>query len=923
MRKERIWENRDNFNVNGLPARSWFTPFSEGQWAAFRAVGESDLVVSLNGAWRFEYAARPEMAPEGFEAFEFNDDDWELLPVPSCWQMYGYGRPHYTNVPYPFPVNPPFVPDENPTGSYRRIFEVPEAWDGHQVRLRFDGVDSCFEVYVNGVKVGMAMGSRLPHEFDITAQLRAGVNVLAVRVYQWSAGSYLEDQDMWWLSGIFRDVSLVAFPRLQIGDVAILTELDDVYCDAELQISATVNNLSGNGVKGAVVSAVLRDDNSQIVAQCKESISLEAGDSAVVALTMELAAPRKWSAEEPNLYRLAVSLYDAAGFEMMAIPKMVGVRKVEIVDGVLLINGKRVFFRGANRHEHHPDFGRALPVESMIRDIEILKRHNFNAVRTSHYPDDPRWYDLCDRYGIFLIDECDMETHGFALPSWSDWRRNPIGDPAWEAALVWRMEQMVTRDRNHPSVVMWSLGNEAGFGCNLSKMVEAAQRLDGSRPIHYEGDYGAELADVYSRMYQPLSFLKQTATLDKPVEGMESVPVERLRSRPLLLCEYGHAMGNGPGGLREYWEHFRNHPRSCGGFIWEWIDHGIRCESDAGESYFAYGGDFGDEPNDGNFIIDGLITADREPSPAMAQLKKVHEPVAVWAIEATAGRFMVANRRDFTGLDDLTCTWKLMADGQTLQSGRLELPVLMPGESGEVSVPFTMPACPVRDYWLEFSFTLALERPWAAAGHEVAWAQVPLRESNPLPTVAAAGILEADESDSEIYISGCGFGLAFDKTDGTLCHWEANGVELLERGPLAQFWRSPTDNDGGRRSVGVQEVWRKHGLDVLQTRVDSVELTTIDDKRCVVTVKARLGGAVVKDAIEVCYCYTIDANGVVGLKFSGEPVGDWECSWPRIGVSLHLPAELDQAQWYGLGPGESYCDSKDGVRLGHWSATVD
>lgn len=920
---KQIWEMQDNFGVERLPARAWFTPFREGEWAAFRAAGESDLVRSLNGSWRFQYATSPAVAPPSFERNDYDDSEWDLLPVPSSWQMHGYGQPHYTNIMYPFPVNPPYVPSENPTGSYRRTFEVPAGWQDHQIRLRFDGVDSCFEVYVNGTRVGMGMGSRLPHEFDITEALRAGKNVLAVRVYQWSAGSYLEDQDMWWLSGVFRDVSLVAFPKLQIADVAVVTDLDATYTDAELTVTAEVGNLTATAVTGAGLTAVLRDDAGQIVATGTAVVAIKAGGQQTINLKTAVAAPRKWTAESPDLYKLVVSLADAAGCEQMAVPLAVGFRKVEIIDAVLCVNGKKVLFRGANRHEHHPDFGRALPLETMIRDIELLKQHNFNAVRTSHYPSDPRWYDLCDRYGIFLIDECDVETHGFAMPDWKEWALNPLADPTWEAPLVDRMTRMVVRDRNHPSVIMWSLGNEAGFGCNHHKMAATARALDPTRLIHYEGDYQCEVADVYSRMYSHISFLDQVATLDAPLPGYETVPFERFTQRPFMLCEYGHAMGNGPGGLKEYWERFRRYPRFAGGFIWEWIDHGIRCLTDDGEPFFAYGGDFGDEPNDGNFIIDGLVSPDREPLPAMTQLKKMHEPVLVEPVDAARGTFRLTNQYDFSGLDGLACIWKLVADGETLQSGPLSLPSLAPGESGELTVPFTMPPCPLRDYWVELIFTLAADTLWAPCGHEVAWAQAMARRAQVPQVSAVHASLKTTDGVDVICCSGNDFSLAFDKRSGTLSHWVAGETTLLTRGPLAQFWRAPTDNDGGRRGCGVQSEWRNHGLHALMTRIDTVELTQATKDAAVVTVRAHLGGPVVKVGIDVTYTYTVLASGEVRLVFSGEPMGTWKTIWPRIGVSLRLPAALERVQWYGLGPGESYCDSKDGVRLGHWAATVD
>lgn len=925
MQKTKVWENQNNYGVNRLPARAWFTPFHDDGWAAFKASGESNLSVSLNGLWNFHYAEQPETVPAGFEKSDFDYSNWDQLPVPSCWQMHGYGRPHYTNVQYPFPLNPPFVPSYNPTGCYRRVFEVPAAWAEHQIRIRFDGIDSAFELFLNGQKIGIGMGSRMPHEFDLTHALRKGRNTLAVRVYQWSAGSYLEDQDMWWLSGIFRNVTLIAFPKIQIADLTVVTELDKNYRDGELKLNAKLQNLADTDATGLKIKAVLRDHNSQIIGTCETATDLKSGDASVVPLVMKITSPQKWSAEAPHLYHLLVTLNDANGNVLMAIPLMVGFRKIEIVNGVLLINGQRIFFRGANRHEHHPDYGRTLPLESMIHDIELLKQHNFNAVRTSHYPDDPRWYDLCDRYGIYLIDECDVETHGFSLPDWNNWRQNPLNDPEWEGALVDRMERMVVRDRNHPSVVMWSLGNESGFGCNHHKMATVARKLDPTRPIHYEGDDKLELSDVLSRMYQRLEFLKETANLSGPITQMEDVPLERLRNKPVLLCEYGHAMGNGPGGLREYWEHFRNHPRSCGGFIWEWIDHGIRCVTNDGTEYFAYGGDFGDEPNDGNFVIDGLITPDRQSSPVMVQLKKLFEPVFVETLDATTGKFRITNQRDSIDLDDLTATWRLVADGDIIQNGLIALPKLNPGASVDITLPFNMPACPVRDYWFEFSFTLTHDTLWAQAGHEVAWAQAPLRLSMPLPPkkILNTGALVAENERVDLSLKAPEFTATFDKASGRFYQWEAQGIKLFEDGPTAQFWRAPTDNDGGLRGSGVATLWRKYGLHALQTRIDTVEIGDIKQNQIVLNVNSRMGGARVREGIELAYQYRVFANGALLLKYSGQPVGNWECSWPRVGLTMRLPADLEQVQWYGLGPEESYCDIKDGVRLGHWKATVD
>lgn len=934
-------EKIDHFNINCLAPRACFVPFQEAGAAMRGLASESTMVRSLNGAWKFHYAPRPLAAPTGFQAPTFDDADWDTLSVPSCWQMHGYGRPHYTNVIYPFPVDPPYVPSENPTGSYRRTFILPEAWDGLQIRLRFDGVDSCFETYVNGHFAGMGMGSRLPHEFDVTALVKAGINTVAVRVYQWSAGSYLEDQDMWWLSGIFREVSLVAMPQVQLADIGIVTDLDAACCDAVLRVDASVANL---GVDAAACRLEVRltDAAGVRMASARTAVGLAAGTTAAVILKAKVTAPRLWSAEDPYLYNLVATLYDAAGNVLMSAPQRVGFRKIEIVDGQIRINGRKVVFRGVNRHEHHPDHGRALPFESMVEDIQIMKRHNINAVRTSHYPNDPRWYDLCDQYGLYLIDECDLETHGFHSHGWSG---NPLDDPAWEAPIIDRMQRMVRRDRNHPCVVIWSLGNEAGFGRNHVKMKAAAKAIDPTRPIHYEGDYEMEIADMYSRMYLTVEACERICKAEGNfvMRDLKELLQARYANKPFIICEYAHAMGNGPGSLKEYWDIIYREPRLAGAFVWEWIDHGIRAvrgsdgvahvagslNRESGtvnrEPFFAYGGDFGDVPNDGNFVIDGLISSDREPSPAMAELKQVLAPVLTVAVNAGKGALRLTNRHMFSDLAHLDARWNLLADGVPVQSGMLRLPRIAPFKSADVTVPFESPRGDGREFWLEVAYTLKDDTLWAARGHEVAFAQFKVRDARPLavPTILVKSMPQPVDLYDKVVLADDGCKLVFDKTSGLLTEWVADGTSLLVRGPRANFWRAPTDNDGGRRGVGVQKEWREHGLSALQHHIASVTASLDEAGKPLVTVKSRVSGPVVKVGIACEYVYSVRPDGALTVVFSGVPWGKWECIWPRIGLQFHLPQTFDRVRWYGRGPGESYVDSKDGQRLGCWSATVD
>jgi beta-galactosidase/beta-glucuronidase len=763
--------------------------------------------------------------------------------------------------------------------------------------------------------------------------------VLAVRVWKWSAGSYLEDQDMWWLSGIFRPVSLVAMPRAQIADVGVRTTFDGRFRDATLAVEATLANLGSSPFQGSLRAELLDPDGQTVLEKTVPlpRAGLASRKDKTLAFDLPVAAPRKWSSETPDLYTLLVVLRDAKGAEVEAVPVRVGFRQVDIVDGVLRINGVRAVLKGVNRHEHHPDFGRAVPYEAMVKDILAMKRHNINAVRTSHYPDDPRWYDLCDRYGIYLIDECDLETHGFGMPWGCAWTLNPAADPDWEAPIVDRMRRMVLRDRNHPSIVIWSLGNESGIGCNHHAMAKAARAIDPSRPIHYEGDYNCDVADMFSQMYPSLGTVRLVDEAEKPFEfafgGISgSFPPERMRKLPYILCEYAHAMGNGPGGLQDYWDYIYASKRMCGAFVWEWLDHGIRRKNGLGQEYYAYGGDFDDHPNDGNFVIDGLMFPDRTPSPGMAELKKVLEPV-----QATAwkdGRLSVRNRHMFASLDYLRATWRILADGTPVRFGSVAVPAIAAGATGRISLPVgAIPEDDAREWLLDVDFVLAEDTPWAKAGHTVATAQFLLRAASAVPPAAKPPKppkVALSESPVAYTLSGAGFEVVFGKIDGRIASWTHDGRRVLEDGPRLNFWRAPTDNDGGCRGCGVQQAWREHGLHALQHRLRDLAVEPARDGSVVVTARVRMAGPIVKVFIDCTCTCRVRPDGQVDLRVQGAPGGvpgtlggDWTCTWPRIGVQLRMPACGDRVRWYGLGPGECYIDTKSAQRRGLWNATVD
>ncbi|MHB9132123.1 MAG: beta-galactosidase, LacZ type [Armatimonadota bacterium] len=915
------WENPALPHRNRLPARANTLPYPDAEAALTGNPGRSAWLLPLNGQWQFHYAASPAEAPEGFYADEYPTAEWDTLPVPSCWQMHGYGYPHYTNAPYPFPLDPPYVPTENPTGSYKRCFTLPAAWAGRRIVLHFDGVDSAFDVWVNGQQVGFSKGSRIPAEFDVTALVRAGANTLAVRVYQWSDGSYCEAQDMWWLSGIFRDVSLIALAPTHLYDVKVQTTFDASYGDAVLSVAAEIQHASSPLADNHQLEATLLDARRQPVST--QTATITAKDSSI-QLSMPIAKPDKWTAETPYLYTLLLALKSARGETLEVVPVTVGFRQVEIKDAILLVNGAPVTFKGVNRHEHHPDYGRTVPYETMVQDILLMKRHNINAVRTSHYPDDPRWYDLCDRYGIYLIDECDLETHGFTYAP--DWQGNPANDPAWEVACVDRMERMVQRDKNHPSIIIWSLGNEANVGCNHKVMADRARELDPTRPIHYEADQHLTFADIFSQMYPHIDNVKKIGEGKESIPYWDQTPIEpELYAKvPYIMCEYAHAMGNGPGGLKEYWDTIYQYPRLQGGFIWEWVDHGIRQHTADGTEYFAYGGDFGDQPNDGNFVCDGLIFPDRIPSPGLIEYKKVIEPVQVEAVDLAAGEVALINRYDFRTLDDLRLSWSVSADGRVLESGTAPIPAIAAGQRGTVKIPYTQPAPqPGTEYCLTLSFALAQDELWAAAGHEVAWAQFTLPVAVPAGRVLVANEMPAlslEESGNLICVTGSDFSLTFDRVYAQLKSWQVNGQPLLAAGPRLNFWRAVTDNDRGWDNA---KPWRDARLDSLQHRTNSVEVCQLADQVVQIKASVRIAPPILPSCFLCDYTYTIYGSGDMLLEVHGVPQGNMPPTLPRIGLQMTLPKSLEQVAWFGRGPGESYADTKQAGRFGLWHAGVD
>ncbi|MFF4910159.1 glycoside hydrolase family 2 TIM barrel-domain containing protein [Streptomyces sp. NPDC001260] len=831
-----------------LPPRAWYA--------------SSDATsLSLNGSWRLRVSPTADAEDDSFAEPGFDAGGWDEVTVPGHWVLQGdgaFGLPIYTNHLYPFPVDPPHVPTENPTGDHLRVFDLPADWpsEGGAV-IRFDGVESCARVWLNGTDIGEFKGSRLPHEFAVGHLLQPTGNVLAVRVHQWSAGSYLEDQDQWWLPGIFRDVTLLHRPAGSALDFFVHASYDHGTGEGTLRVDSDVD--------GRVSVPAL-------------DIDVETGTTVTVPV-------QPWSAEVPKLYDGELVT------EGERVPLRIGFRTVELADGLIKVNGRPVLFKGVNRHEWHPEKGRALDLETMREDVLLMKRHNLNAVRTSHYPPHPAFLDLCDEYGLWVIDECDLETHGFTEQAWRD---NPVDDDRWTPALLDRAARMVERDKNHPSVVMWSLGNEAGTGRGLTAMAEWIHGRDSSRLVHYEGDWNCRDTDVYSRMYASHA---EVETIGRDLDG----GTHKRRELPFILCEYGHAMGNGPGGIADYQRLFEAHDRLQGGFIWEWIDHGVKHP----ELGYAYGGDFGEELHDGNFVCDGLIFPDRLPSPGLLEFKKVIEPVS---LEPSDGIVRVTNKQDFADLSAFAFEWSYQVDGETVESGPLAVPALAPGESSEVKLPEPPHGHTGAETLWTVRASLAADTVWGPKGHEVAWGQVTLT-ARPLPVVSASA---GPVADGGVITLGPA---VFDARSGapmTIGGVEVSGLRL-------DVWRATTDNDEGAEwQTGTRdaEQWRKYGLHRMRHRLDSVELDGD-----ALTVRTRVAPAAWEFGLAAVYRWTSDGDRLK-LTVSVGPEGEWPVPLPRLGVRFGLQ-RADAVKWYGGGPGEGYPDTKAASRVARWESTVD
>ena len=919
----KTWISPETISLNRLPMRSTLYPFPDAAAARTLDRDKSPWFRLLNGGWHFKMAAQPEAVREDDVASTTDRSGWNSVEVPGNWTMQGYGHPHYTNVQMPFSDEPPFVPEDNPTGIYAREMTVPAEWSGRRVVLHFGGAESVLYVYVNGQPVGLSKDSRLPSEFDITRFVRFGTaNTVVAVVVKWSDATFIEDQDQWWMGGLHREVYVYSTAPVHIADVFAVGGLKNSYRDGRLNVTVHAG-FPRQPEEGWSVEARLFDPKGRPVFKksLEAPVKVRASSERFrlqANFDQEVKKPLVWSAEIPHLYTLVVTLRNPKGEAVESTSTRVGFRSVEVRDRNLLVNGKRVLIHGVNRHDHHETKGKGLDRETMRLDAVTMKRFNFNAVRCSHYPNDPYWLDVCDELGLYVIDEANLEAHAYY---------HQLGhQPGWASAFLERGVRMVERDKNHASVILWSLGNETGCGANQDGMAGWIRGRDPSRPLHYEPgiwvqglseseqpgkkiyDYGHRVSDIVCPMYpRPQSLLEWANDKSHPD-----------RKRPLIMCEYSHAMGNSNGGLADYYRLFETVPGLQGGFIWEWIDHGLRRTTSDGRDYWVYGGDFGDTPNDANFVCDGLVWPDRTPHPGIFEFKKLAQPVGVRLASGKRLRLEITNKNEFRPLDWLAGEWELLVDGVSAGKGKLAVPAIKPGETR--SVPWNAPKeKPVgKRAVLLVRFFSKTRQAWCDAGHLVAWQQISLPKSllekpKPAARPARPTVEIVSRSERKSLVRSGDLELVFDATRGGLTGLKENGRDILIAAPILNVWRAPTDNDGiklwtgqGGKPLGR---YREQGLDKVRSKL--VAATFKNDKAAGPVWSFQFAATGRNQWKDFAWSYHVSLPGSGTLRLRAEfATGKGIVDLPRIGLLFQLAPGFENLAWLGLGPHENYPDRK-------------
>jgi beta-galactosidase len=908
------WENPKVFGVGKEAPRSTFIPFADAASALKNDKSASPFFRSLNGPWKFLWVTKPADVPAGFFKPGFDASRWKEIAVPSNWEFQGYGVPIYVNSDYewvkpPARPNPPFVPhDYNPVGCYKRSFDLPAAWNGMEVFLHFGAVKSAFYVWVNGRYAGYSEDSKTPAEWDITPFLRAGKNEISLQVIRWSDGSYLECQDFWRLSGIERDVDLYAAPKVRIRDFWAKADLAANYSDGFLDVAVElINKTPGRrGGRYSVDVSLYDRDGKHLWTEIALAEMPQGKETLIAHIARNVPAPRRWTAETPNLYTVVTALKDPAGRTVEAASARVGFRKVEIADGRLLVNGVPVYLKGVNRHEHDPYTAHVISEESMRRDIQLMKQFNINAVRTAHYPNDPRWYELCDEYGLYLIDEANIESHGMGYGD-----KSLAKNPDWGPAHLDRTIRMVERDKNHASVIIWSLGNEAGDGVNFEATSAWIHGRDASRPVHYEGAGLKPHTDIFCPMYNR-------------IEEIESYGLKK-QARPLIMCEYTHAMGNSNGNLQDYWDVIEKYPNLQGAFVWDWVDQSYAAKTETGVAYWAYGGDFGPAgtPSDDNFCCNGLVSSDRTPHPGLWEVKKVYQFVKFRKTLTEDGRpgVQVQNAYAFRDLSGFIIQWEYTADGGAngpIAQGEIRNPAVAPGGSKIFALDFPAGAAePGGEYFLNVRAVYAADEPLIPRGHIAAAEQFPmgiLRPAAPAKSSSnASAALSQDTATAKVL--GPDFSVTFDKASGLLKSYVYKGRELVKGGLEPDFWRAPTDNDFGNRLPVRAAVWRKAGDNRTLDRFD-----VFQESPSIIRADALYSLKDVSASFRVIYRVFGGGDILVSIAFS--PAGRNLAEIPRVGMRMSLPAAFADVRWFGRGPHENYIDRKSSAFVGLYRASV-
>ena len=901
------WQDARVYQINREPMRAHMTPFISEE-AALRQLELPDVNrfkvnpsverrISLDGTWKFLFSINEEASPKDFYKPNYNVKKWNEIEVPGSWELQGFDAPIYTDVAYPFPANPPFVPtDYNPVGTYVREFSVPETWKDQEIFLDFEGVESAYYCWLNGELVGYSEDSRLPAHFNITKLLKRGKNRLAVKVFRYSDGSYLEDQDYWKYSGIERSVYVYARPQVRVNDFKLTASLDKAFEHGLLQTEVVMNEAAvGNRLRVKVLDPKGRE------IFCRTKTFDNATDT-LFRLDERMENVLPWSAETPDLYTLVVTTLDKGGRTLESFAHPFGFRTVEIKHGMILINGKAVLFKGVNRHEHVPDKGRSISVESMVKDIELMKNFNINAVRNCHYPGNYPWYMLCDKYGLYLVDEANIESHG--MMSHKD--ETLANYPDWEAAFQARMSRMVSRDRNFTSIVTWSMGNESGYGKHFETLYAWTKAFDPTRPVQYEGGGYDSKSDIYCPMYARIWALRRH--------------VNQRDARPLILCEYAHAMGNSVGNLQDYWDLIYKHDQLQGGFIWDWVDQALAIKDEEGRNIWAYGGDMGfvGVPNDSNFCANGLVAADRSLHPHIWEVKKVYQNIHFKPVAFTANQVEVTNWHDFIDLSDFRLRWFVEANGVVMQQGELDFPAIEAREKGIVRLPIRLPESDVKEYFLRLEAVRRSASALLKADHVVAveqW-QLPVR-TVPRQTVKADGSLEMLRDADGVKVRGNQrFEVDFSVRTGEMTRLVYGEKNMIQKGFQANFWRGLTDNDVANGTPTRCAIWADAG-----EKARLVELKperSANGKEVTVTARYRLD----EQSSDLTLTYRIHPDGRVKVRMRFEPGELSLPEMPRLGMRLVLDPAYDRMTWLGRGPQENYADRKTGALVGLYQASV-